>query len=94
MFDIQKRADGAIALKGRLDAAQASRIQEFVASAEGDTVVDFSELEYISSAGLGQMVALHQKLTKSGSRLTLTGMTQPVKYVFHLARLDTILKIE
>ena len=93
MFDIQKRTDGSIILKGRLDAAQAPRIQEFVAAAEGDTIVDFSELEYISSAGLGQMVALHQKLARSGNTLTLTGMNQQVRYVFHLARLDTILKI-
>jgi anti-sigma B factor antagonist len=94
MFDIQKRPDGSFALSGRLDAAQAPRIQEFVATAVGDIVIDFTDLEYISSSGLGQMVALHQKLAKSGNTVTLRSMPQQVRYVFHLARLDTVLKIE
>lgn len=94
MFDIQKRTDGVIVLRGRLDASQAARIQEFVAVTNDDTVIDFGELEYISSAGLGQIVALHQKLSKAGKILVLKGMLPHVKYIFHLARLDKVLRIE
>jgi len=94
MFDIEKRSDGAILIRGRLDASQAARIQQFVAVTHEDTVIDFCELDYISSAGLGQIVALHQKLSKTGKALILKGMQPQIRYIFHLARLDKVLWIE
>lgn len=88
MFDIQNRGDGAIAVIGRLDAASAPQAEKFLADVSGDVTLDFTGLDYISSAGLGQIFALFRRLSASGNKLTLTGMTPQVRYVFQLARLD------
>ena len=94
MFDIQRKSDGVIALIGRLDAAQVPKAEAVLGQLSGDITVDFAALDYISSSGLGQLFALYRRVTASGNRLKLVGMTPQVKYVFHLGRLDTVFDIE
>ena len=93
MFDIQRKADGAISISGRLDAASAPQAETFLSDVSGDVTLDFTGLDYISSAGLGQVFALYRRLSTAGSKLTLTGMSPQVKYVFSLARLDKVMEI-
>jgi len=53
MFDIQYDDEGIIVCAGRLDAAQCETGQTFMDEISESSTLDFSQLEYISSAGLG-----------------------------------------
>ena len=53
MFEIEFTDSGTVACRGRLDAAQCEKAQAFMDTVSDATVLDFAELEYISSAGLG-----------------------------------------
>jgi len=52
MFEI-KTGDGHIALHGRLDASQVETARPRFDALDGTATADLSQLDYISSAGLG-----------------------------------------
>ncbi len=58
MFDITRGDDGSIQLSGRLDAASAPVARDFLQTVEGTCRLDFTDLIYIASAGLGILVAV------------------------------------
>jgi len=55
--------------------------------------VDFQDLDYISSAGLGILLATQQRL-KGGKGNKLVHMNRMVRDVFKIARFDLIFEIE
>ncbi len=93
MFSITVNDTGTIVLTGRLDAAQVDRAREVFALLETSAVVDFKELDYISSAGLGVLLATQQRLKKSGKAIKLINMNRMVRDVFKIARFDLIFEI-
>lgn len=93
MFDIRFGDDGRVVLSGRLDAAVADRAQAFLEAIRDSAVVDFSDLAYISSAGLGALVGAQKRLTQQGSALTLVGMNPHIRDVFRFSGLDRIFEI-
>src|SRR6185503_16641344 len=52
MFEIRV-VDGVVRMKGRLDASQSDQALKVMRGVEGSVSVDCSELDYISSAGIG-----------------------------------------
>lgn len=94
MLQITDEPNGSVRMTGRLDAAQTDTASKQLASLSGAVTVDLSGLEYISSAGLGLFIGLHQRLSASGGSLTLTGLSDHLRHIFRLARLDKILKLE
>ena len=94
MFDIQLREGGRIQLSGRLDAAEAERAMSVLGGIDAPMTLDFSELEYISSAGIGVIMETYKRLLKGGHPLTLVQMTPKVRNVFRYAGLDRVLLIE
>ena len=54
---------------------------------------DFSQVEYIDSAGLATLIELLQKLKNSSGRLCLYNINDTVLSVFELAKLDGIFRI-
>ncbi len=85
---------GHVKMIGRLDAAQTDAASKQLAGLSGTVTVDLSGLEYISSAGLGLFIGLHQRLSASGGSLTLSGLNDHIRHIFRLARLDKVLKLE
>lgn len=94
MFDIRKADDGTIILAGRFDASQTGTAQALFDTINGSATVDFTALEYISSAGLGVLLGTHKRLSEHGAQLKLRGMKKLVRDVFRYSRLDTIFPIE
>ena len=94
MFSITVNDRGIILLTGRLDAAQVDKAREVFAALEVSAVVDFKELDYISSAGLGILLATQQRLKKGGNAIKLVNMNRMVRDVFKIARFDLIFEIE
>jgi anti-anti-sigma factor len=78
-----------MALAGRMDTVAAPQFEEACApwlrSGEKTIVVDLTQLEYISSMGLGYLLSINKKLQGSGGRLVVCGLTGMVKEVFRLS---------
>jgi anti-anti-sigma factor len=92
-FDI--RQDGrTVFLEGRLDAAQSERAKAVFGAINQSTIVDFSGLEYISSAGISVILAAYKRLSDAGHGFKLVNMSQRIRNVFQYAGLDKIFVIE
>lgn len=94
MFDIRIENGGNVILSGRLDAAQVEKAHEVLNRVTKSTTVDFKDLQYISSAGLGVLLAAQKRLSQTGSKLKLINLSSHIKDVFHYARFDMIFEIE
>jgi len=94
MFSITVNDMGIIVLTGRLDAAQTDRAREVFSVLNASAIVDFKDLDYISSAGLGVLLATQQRLKKEGKAIKLVNMNRMVRDVFRIARFDLIFEIE
>jgi anti-sigma B factor antagonist len=57
-------------------------------------LLNFGNVEYLSSAALGKLIALNKKVKAAGGRLILCSIDPNIYEVFELTRLDQILKIE
>ena len=80
---------------GRIDSSTApefhSKLQEAVGAAEGGVIVDFSDVEYISSAGLRSlMTAIRQRKDR---RLAAAALKPVIKEIFEIARFQHVIKI-
>ena len=96
---ITKKLDGSkltCYLEGRLDTTTAPEFEATLnASLLGvdDLVLDFSNLEYISSAGLRVLLSAQKKMNKVG-KMTVTGVNETVNEVFEVTGFSDILTIE
>jgi anti-anti-sigma factor len=57
-------------------------------------VVDFSGVTFIDSSGLAVLLRALQKVQDYGGKLTLSGVTDNVRPIFEMARLDQIFLID
>jgi len=93
MFEA-KIADNIVLLSGRLDASQADKARAVLEQVTESCVVNFKDLEYISSVGLGILVATQKRLNESGHSLKLVKFTKHVADVFRYAGFHMIFEIE
>jgi anti-anti-sigma factor len=94
MFQITRNADGTVHLHGRFDAAQVTSAKEVFSCIDDSCTVDFTELSYISSAGLGLLFATQKRLVDRGGELTLSNLNPHIREVFRIAGFDNIFRIE
>ena len=94
MFEIAIRENGHIALSGRLDSAQRDKAQAFFESVDRPEVLDFSALEYISSAGLGVLLVVQKRAVANGGGLTIINVNKHISDVFRFSGFDKIFRIE
>ncbi len=93
MFDIKLADDGRIQLSGRLDASQVERARTVLGAVTESCTLDFSELEYISSLGLGVLLEAQKRLTEVGRGLVVTNLSVHIADLFKLAGFDLIFEI-
>ena len=78
-----------LAPRGRIDSTTASlldaRMSPLVAASRPRLVVDFSNVDYISSAGLRIMLLAARRVEEAGGHLALCGLGDAVRQVFYLA---------
>lgn len=94
MFQIDFGKDGEIVCSGRLDAAQCEKAQSFLDSIDGMRVIDFSNLEYISSAGLGVLLKTQKRLSQNGCKLKIINVNNHIHDVFRYSGFHVIFEIE
>jgi anti-anti-sigma factor len=94
MFEVKHNDDGVIQLHGRFDASQ---IETAKAAFEGITAsctLDFQDLSYISSAGLGLLFATQKRLVDHGEAITLANLNPHIREIFSIAGFDNIFEIK
>jgi anti-sigma B factor antagonist len=94
MFTIAVNSTGTIVMTGRFDASQTDRAREVLSRLTDSAIVDFGGLEYISSAGLGVLLATQQRLNKDGKKIKIVRMNSMIRDVFRIARFDLIFEID
>ena len=85
-----------VALEGRLDTVTAPKLEAELQNAlEGVTSLtfDFSELEYISSAGLRVLLSAQKKMNAQGE-MKICGVNEIVMEIFDVTGFTDILTIE
>lgn len=93
MFDIKLAADGRVLLSGRLDGSQVESVRTVLSAITQSCTLDFSELEYISSLGLGVLLEAQKRLTEVGHGLVITNLSVHIADLFKLAGFDLIFEI-
>lgn len=92
MFDIIVGEDEII-LSGRFDAAETEKARAVFLNLTDGKTVDFSKLDYISSAGLGVLLAAQKRLSERGKALRLVNVTGHIRDVFHFSGFDQIFEM-
>ena len=53
-------------------------------------ILDFSKTDYIDSSGLGVLVTLSKKIREQGGQLSLVSLSEDLRTLFELTKLDTL----
>ena len=98
-MEIKKTLEGeklTVAISGRLDTATAPELEEALKeSMDGisELVIDFTETEYISSAGLRVLLSAQKTMNKQGS-MVVTGVNDVIMEIFEVTGFVDILDIQ
>lgn len=84
----QKGKATVFSLEGRLDSTTSpdveKKILDAIALGHRDMVLDFSSLDYISSAGIRVLVHCHKELQKQSGHIVLAGVPKPIENVLYI----------
>jgi len=99
-FEVSNRETGGVSIlqiKGYLDAHTAPELenafQQLVDEKKYNILVNFEELSYISSAGLGVFMGFIEDIRKNGGDIKLTNMKPKIFRVFDLLGFPTLYDI-
>lgn len=85
-------------VRERLDTVTAPELEQEFSEENliGITAVtlDFTELEYISSAGLRVLLTGHKKMAGKGGKLLVRGANEEVREVFTITGFDELIALE
>lgn len=100
-MDLQTRIENnaiVVTISGRLDAVTApeyeKRIRELIDSGNSYFVVDFEQLDYISSAGLRALLLMAKLLKEKGGQVCLANVKGNVQSVFEMSGFTTIFNMK
>ncbi len=93
MFEIEYGNGGEVVCRGRLDAAQCASAESFLDGLEGASTLDFDQLEYISSAGLGILLKTQKRLAGTGAGLKIINVNNHIYDVFRYSGFHAIFDI-
>lgn len=85
-----------VAVAGSMDSTtspEAQKALDGVLAVASKVALDFTELDYISSAGLRVLLGTAKALLASGGSLRIFGLNQSVREVFEISGFSTILAV-
>ena len=93
---IERIAEGSaltLVLAGRLDTTTAPRLDAALAALDGvqTLTLDFSALDYLSSAGLRVLLSAHKRMK---GRMTVRSVNETIREVFEVTGFLDVLHIE
>lgn len=90
-------AGSILAARGRVDSSNAGLFEEQLVAAQSRgpsvLIIDFTEIEYMSSAGLRVLLMTAKKTKAAGSRLILCGLSDHIREVFDVSGFSVIFTI-
>lgn len=99
-LEITTKKEGSVrivSVKGRLDSLSVNEFEKELSTLIDDgqraIIIDFSELDYISSGGLRSILSTIKKLKEENGKLFLCSLTDIVKEIFDISGLSTIIPI-
>ena len=84
-------------VEGRVDTTNATDFQNAILLSlqkMNNLVIDLSQLEYVSSAGLRAFLLGHKTAASKGGSLTIVGVNDAVRAIFKTTGFDKFLTIE
>lgn len=86
-----------VVMSGKLDASQCDyllhSVQKQIELGHKKLILDCTDLEYISSVGLGMLVRIHSRMNKHGGDVKLAHVQGLVAEVMKIARLDRLVEM-
>jgi anti-anti-sigma factor len=85
-----------VAIAGSMDSTtspEAQKALDGVLAVASKVALDFTKLDYISSAGLRVLLGAAKALLASGGALRIFGLNQSVREVFEISGFSTILAV-
>ncbi len=86
-----------ISVEGRIDTITSQELDEEIQNEMGNfdsLIMDFTDLEYISSAGLRVLIATQKKLNGEDIPFVIKNVNDAVGEIFRMSGFNKILKIE
>lgn len=75
-------------ITGRLDSATSGEVEKkiihSIENGSKDVILDFSSLEYISSAGIRVLVHCHKEIEKKQGHIFLAAVPKPIENVLYI----------
>ncbi len=86
-----------VIIVGRLDSITSSKLEdwanEHIDSPQNDIIMDFSQLEYISSAGLRVIFNISKVMKKSSYKFSICNAQDHVREVFEISGFDSFIPV-
>jgi anti-anti-sigma factor len=86
-----------VTLKGRMDAGTSKSVEDhllkLIDGGEHRLVVDFAQLDYISSVGLRVLILASKKVKPLQGSIVVCALQPTIKQVFEVAGFTTIFKV-
>ncbi len=87
----------AVRLAGEIDMETAPKLHDVLQKVtdEGATrvVLDFADVTFMDSSGLGALMVWFKQLVDLGGRLCIASVRQPVEYVLQVSAVDRVLDV-
>jgi anti-sigma B factor antagonist/stage II sporulation protein AA (anti-sigma F factor antagonist) len=100
LIEIQEQKTGDVfilRLKGRLDAISTplteKKIFDYINEGHYKILLDFAQVDYISSAGMRMLLSLTKKLKSLSGKLVLCNVTHNVMDVLKMSGFDHVLEL-
>lgn len=97
---ISTRMDGqtlTVELEGRLDTATTPHVNEALKDVPDNCalcILDFANVDYISSAGLRLLLLLHKRMESAGGKMVLCNVQPGVQDILHMTGFTSFLHME
>jgi anti-anti-sigma factor len=86
-----------LSVEGRINSVTSKKLDEEINNEIGNfdyLILDFANLEYISSAGLKVLIATHRKINPDNIPFIIKNANDVIMEVFRLSGVDRVLEIE
>ena len=94
MLTISRDENGTVHLAGIFDGSQSDEARRYFDGVLTSCDVDFTGLKYISSAGLGVLMATQKRLAPQGAKLRLVNMSPQIRKIFDMVMFGVMFEIK
>jgi anti-sigma B factor antagonist len=80
-------------LKGGVESALKDHIETLVRQGYRQILIDLEQLPYVDSTELGRLIRSHIAVRQAGGRVRLCNLSDRMRHLMEITRLDTVLEL-